>query len=771
MAELKESFTSGLDTWYKTINTPRYDGQTWTTTSSYDLEFMKIKMRRTGSPGTMTFEVYATSAGKPTGSVLATGTVNANLITTDTAGEWVTLAFTTPYTVADATMYAFVYKYSACDASNFIEHHTDTDNGYAGGTYVYSTNGGSSWVAYGGADQGFEAWAESDSPPLEITISGEGSLTVEDLLIAVDTDAEVSGDGSIVLDYTATNVNNLGHLMVTPIIAIQPGQDVGADQGSADIWNNVVPIVRPTLFSGDHEQNEPSPMDQNDFTGTGPIRGHEVPWFEIAHLLPRLVQDVGNLSSEQIINCELYNADRTNQITVNFITNNLGVGFIVEGVPPTPFNIATQDSLSFTIRVLQSGDLIIDGEYTLTLSTGEEYTISIIGSRIVLLPLRPEAPLREHLVWETKILSSIDVGEQRIANRATPRSVFEFTLKEGRKTAETILFDRQSKLLAVPAWHEPSFLTSAGNIGDYTIYVDTTEYGNFYVGGYAIIFTDKYTFDALKIASKTTTSITFESPLAANHAKDTQVMPLMSAFVEATTPMVKAVYNDQDIQLKLLVHATPNDIASTTAWNSYNGKVLMDEPNYIPSRQIREAFRTKIYVLDNLSGDRGQFAQQIRALRHSQKGFKTNSRQELWELRQLLHALKGRQVSFYIPTFSKDLVPNTTLLQSNSTLTMDNIGYTLNVDERWPRQVFRLHLKNGTILTRTIVGSSELSNSVEQLTVDIVWPYDILVTDIERIEFLEKVRFDTDDIMIIHYNACGMAECVVPTVEVTDDDV
>jgi hypothetical protein len=563
-----------------------------------------------------------------------------------------------------------------------------------------------------------------------------------------------------------------GHIFAIPIFPIQPGWDAGADQGSADIWNNVVPRVRDVLESGVLDKNlSPTGMDANLHAGAGLMRGQEIPWFEIAHLLPRLVQNMGNLVTEQTITCELYNADRTNAITVASITDNLGVGFTVVDVPSAPFDIASQDSLSFTIQVLQLGDSTIGGDYTFTLSTGETYTISIIGSRIVLLPIRPEAPLREHIIWETKIMRGISANEQRIANRDVPRGMFEFTLKDGRKRMEIILFDRQSKLLAVPAWHEPSYLTSAGSIGEFIINVDTTLYGNFYVGGYVIVFTDEYIFDVLKVESLTAASITFDSPLAANHVENVQVMPLMSAYAEAVAPMVKAIYNDQDIQVKLHVAATPNDIADGSAFSTYNSKVFLDGPNYLPNKQLQEAFRTKIYVLDNQSGDRSQFAQQLRALRHSQKGFKTNTRQELWELRQLLHLLKGRQVSFYIPTFSKDLVPNQTLIQSNSSFTMDNIGYANQVNDRWSRQVFRMHLKDGTILTRTIVGSAELSKTEEQLTVDTVWPYDILTTDIERVEFLEKVRFDSDDIMIVHRNALGEAQCVVPIVEVTDDDV
>lgn len=616
--------------------------------------------------------------------------------------------------------------------------------------------------------------ASQTEPPsfaaTDIVFAGTGSIDLSDFEISQAAEATISGVGSLVVTPTHSNINHLGNILVDPVIPIIPGQDPGADQGSADFWSDILPTVIAALGSGSAEAVIMKPADQNDFDGHL-CNSHELLWFEIAHLLPRVVQDVGNLITEQTINCELYNADRRNAITVSSITDNLGVGFTVIGVPPTPFDIASQRSLLFSIKVLQQGDLLIEGDYTLHLSTGETYTIYIIGSRIVLFPIRPEAPLKEHLIFQTKILSATSIAEQRIANRAMPRGMFEFRIKEDRTMAETILFDRQSKMLAVPAWHEPSFLTSAGAVDDFTIYVDTTEYGNFYVGGYAIIFTDKYSFDALKIESLTSTSITFGSGLTLIHAVNTQVMPLMTAFAEPTTPMVKAIYNDQILNIKFHVDATPNDIASVAAFSAYNGKAFLDDPNYLPDKQIQEALRTKIYVLDNLTGDRTQFAIQTRALRHSRKGFRTNTRQALWELRQLLHALKGQQVSFYIPTFSKDLVPNTTLIVSNSTFTMDNIGYTTNVDGRWSRKVFRMHLKDGTILTRTIQNASEVSTSVEQLTVDTVWPYNIEPEDIERVEFIEKVRFSTDDMVITHINALGQAYCVIPTVEVIDDDI
>jgi len=655
------------------------------------------------------------------------------------------------------------------DAGNLLDYWTlfDDNTTEVGGTNLTENNSPS----YASGDH---PTIDLPSGPtsIEATLSGEGSMIILPRITVHQGATTLSGVGGIIVVPSVSNFFHMGSLQALPLTPIQPGWDPGCNNGANKDWSIMVPRIMDTpIGDGDHEQNEPAAADENQFNGAGIVDNIETPWFEIAHLLPRIVQDVGNLVTEQTIQCELYNADRQEPITVASITDNLGVGFTVVGVPTAPFNIASQDGLSFTIKVLQQGDLVIDGDYGFTLSTGETYTVYIIGSRIVLFPIRPEAPLKEHLIWQTKILPATSAGEQRIANRAVPRGVFEFRIKEDRKQAETILFDRQAKLLAVPAWHEPAYLTSAGAIDDLTINVGTTAYSNFYVGGYAVVFTDKYNLDALKIDSLTATTITFESGLATAHVVNTQVMPLMTGFAAPQTPMSKAVYNDQTLNVNFHIDPTPNDIADDSAFSTYNSKTFFDDPNYLPGSQIQEALRTKVYVLDNSYGDRTQFALQTRALRHSRKGFKTNTRQAAWELRQMLHFLRGRQVSFYIPTFSKDLVPNTTLIVSNSVFTMDNIGYTNNVNDRWPRQVFRMHLKDGTILTRTIQNSSEVSLSEEQLTVDTVWPYNIEPADIERCEFIEKARFDTDDIVINHITANGVAYCTVPTLEVTEDDV
>lgn len=551
----------------------------------------------------------------------------------------------------------------------------------------------------------------------------------------------------------------------------RPGYVTGR-MNAAHTWESTKPTI-PFLLGakGTFDQTpdaERSQPDNNRFSGSAEYESIERMWFEHTHLLPRLRQEVGNVITEQTIPCDLYNADRNNSVTCTSITNNLGDGFQVLDVPATPFTLDPQDGFAFSIQVLQSGALRFDGTYTFSFDNGESQTIQITGSRIILLPFRPEAPLKEHLVFDTRILEAIDSTEHRRANREFPRGVFEMNFQGNQRRIECILFDRLSKVLAIPAWHEPAFLSSAVMVGDKVINVNTTDYANFYVGGNVILLKDEFTYDVAMIEAMTATTITLDTVTANGYDANTQVMPLMTAYVEATAPMVKNLVNDQTIKLKVHINACDNDIADATGWSTYNGKVFLDDPNLVEGRELAETLRTKVFVLDNLTGDRSQFSQWAHALRYSAKGWKTRDRATLWKLRKLLHFLKGKQVSFYIPTFTNDLWPSQTLVNASASFTMTMIGYTTNVYQRWPKQVFRMHLKDGTILTRTIVNSVEATADTEQLTVDAPWPYDIQPDDIERTEFLQKVRLDTDDIVITHLNALGHATCVVPTKEVTD---
>lgn len=143
------------------IGTPeRWFSQTVTASATYLTAEVKVKLYRVGSPGTLYLCLYATSSGKPTGSVLAQDTIDGNSITTSSTGEW--YSFDISYTVSSGVVYALVLKAPGADTSNRpVWRYDSTSPTYSGGSMVYSLDSGSSWTIDTAKDFMFEVYASS----------------------------------------------------------------------------------------------------------------------------------------------------------------------------------------------------------------------------------------------------------------------------------------------------------------------------------------------------------------------------------------------------------------------------------------------------------------------------------------------------------------------------------------------------------------------------------------------------------------------------------
>ena len=180
-------------------------GQSWTAASGYTLEKVALLLYRVGSPGTITLELYAADgAQKPTGSALATGTLDGDTLTTNTAGEWVDISYSVGYAVTNAVQYVHVVTASSGDASNKLGWRLDSSSPtYAGGLYLSSSNNGSTWGTVATIDFMFENYssdATSDYDEGTLSVSGDGSVAiVGEGWLYEEGALAVSGSGSVTL--------------------------------------------------------------------------------------------------------------------------------------------------------------------------------------------------------------------------------------------------------------------------------------------------------------------------------------------------------------------------------------------------------------------------------------------------------------------------------------------------------------------------------------------------------------------------------------------
>lgn len=487
-------------------------------------------------------------------------------------------------------------------------------------------------------------------------------------------------------------------------------------------------------------------------------------WFEIIHVLPRRI-DLGNIISVVTVDMEIYNAFKYEGHYLQAFTNNAGPGTSIIDLPGLPYLIPAQRSLPLTLQVTQDGPSVINT--TLDFDVDEPYTLSvpITGTRIVVFPFEPEAPLVEKLLFLTDVIEHLDGTEQRIALRLAPRQVFEMLLRREdgpeKQRVDFLLFDWQSRVFGLPIWTEPSFLTAPATSGQTSVSVDDTTLGDFRVGGLAFVFTDESTFDAVEIASISATVINFVTPLLNDHASGTRVLPMRTAVTSEPAKESKYAKNLVDYQLNMRVVDNDVSLASTSGWPTYSGKVLLSDPNAIEDT-LDGSIERRILVFD---GDTGVFSQSStwdRARHGSYKTFIVTSRSALWSVRRLLHALAGQQVSFHLPTFTKDVSLATTYSSGGSALTIYNVGYARYARERTPKSDIRVVLNDGTVYSRTITASAEIDEDTEQITLSSSIPQTIAPGDVDRIEFVEKVRITSDEISIEHADANGTARIGFP---------
>lgn len=169
---LYESVTSGNDSsrqmysWVSGQTTYGYRlAQTFTPSGNHTVKAIRIKVYKIGNPGTLTVAITATNAGHPSGAALCSGSYNADSITTDTSGQWITVSLGSGTALTAGTKYALYCWFNGGSSGNsdgFIRHGLywlcdASTPAYAGGNAETSDSEGVVWTAQT-EDFLFEEW-------------------------------------------------------------------------------------------------------------------------------------------------------------------------------------------------------------------------------------------------------------------------------------------------------------------------------------------------------------------------------------------------------------------------------------------------------------------------------------------------------------------------------------------------------------------------------------------------------------------------------------
>lgn len=151
MATQYEHYTGSTDDYVNFGNTSEWRAETFTPSSNHTISSVVVKLWRSGSPGTVTTSIQATSGGFPDGSNLGLGsTIDGNSLTTNAAGEDITVTFSPAVSVSSGTEYAFLMKcLSHPGGTNYLRWNMNSTGGGESASAVVTGNSGASWADFG----------------------------------------------------------------------------------------------------------------------------------------------------------------------------------------------------------------------------------------------------------------------------------------------------------------------------------------------------------------------------------------------------------------------------------------------------------------------------------------------------------------------------------------------------------------------------------------------------------------------------------------------
>ena len=133
-------------------------------------------------------------------------------------------------------------------------------------------------------------------------------------------------------------------------------------------------------------------------------------------------------------------------------------------------------------------------------------------------------------------------------------------------------------------------------------------------------------------------------------------------------------------------------------------------------------------------------------------GRTARTKEELWDLRVWLHSRKGKQRSFWLPTWNRDIEITLDATSVVTQLTIVDIGFSSYYSEK----DIMIAMKSGEVYFYHVDGSSDNGDGTEIIYLPSSLGVDITVADVDMVCFLNKVCLDTDKVKLKYDDADGV---------------
>ena len=458
------------------------------------------------------------------------------------------------------------------------------------------------------------------------------------------------------------------------------------------------------------------------------------------HVFPTLT-DLGNLLSVQIRDLEVWNAHFVSK-DLNSISSTGTDGIVLTEPFPPPTTFNPLESRTYNLNIDIKGPPIVDASYTFNF-IGESPVALIVGRRVVVWPFLPQTKHRERLEWKTDIIPSFN-NEQRLALRPAPRQSFgyEYQLTERQfSRAKAISTQWAQRVYGMPVWSEMTFVGAISS-GVTEVLFDTSN-ADYRDNDIFLIWESDENFEAVESLDVLADRIQLKLALP-NAYTNAYVAPIRYA---RTLQGMDYTRSDTDIiRARSNFLVTENvDLGAGIGYDQYRGADVIPERTVLV-RDIQEKISRGIDIFDNGSGPIQVEVQRNWVNSTTMISFDTLTRAERWQARQWIHSRRGKQKSFWLPSWNRDLNLTADATSSNSSIICSPIGYALYYDTT----DILIKLLDGTKLYNRVLSATTDLDGNEVLTLENQLGADVNVAEVDFICFMGHVRFNTDRVEISH---------------------
>jgi hypothetical protein len=412
-----------------------------------------------------------------------------------------------------------------------------------------------------------------------------------------------------------------------------------------------------------------------------------------------------------------------------------------------------------TISIDETAPIEVNVVVTYDFTNGDGF-LTFIALRTAIIDSVPDVPITEILSWKTDIISSYKGDEQRIALLDQPRREIRFKLitnsvEQSQKVLDRIYVDSGATVV-VPFYQYSTFVTADGVPNDTVISIDTSK-TDIRVGETVFFKNPSGDFSIHKVNAFDATTVTITPGLEFNVFRYTLFGPAFDCYASKGTSFNRLSVDDSGtLNITCTVVGERDNLdrpSSTGILTTFtDGKTILDK-RPLADNPIQNIADSNFEILDFETSK----VELLRPWTYPKLGrrlvFKMqripDPEADFDYFRLFLETMRGKQKSFYIPSYRQDLSLNSVPADSAGILDIKGLRYSGFYFDNPAFKQLAIFTASGVHYTvvSSVTPDVNLNDQVQLAT---PLPTGAGWTQISAISFLMLSRLASDEIALTH---------------------